>query len=132
MVRQYSEREVEPQAADHDRTESFNIPLFKKLGELGLLGVTVEERFGGSGLDATAAVIAHEELAAVDPGFTLAYLAHSMLFANNLAQNGSVAQRERYCFRNYPHASLHTSGVGGFDAAASFEDISRNWRSHVL
>jgi isovaleryl-CoA dehydrogenase len=96
MVRQFSEREVEPQAAENDRTESFNIELFRKLGELGLLGVTVDERFGGSGLDATAAVIAHEELAAVDPGFTLAYLAHSMLFANNLTQNGSDAQRERY------------------------------------
>ena len=96
MVRQFSEREVEPQAAENDRTETFNIELFRKLGELGLLGVTVDERFGGSGLDAAAAVIVHEELSAVDPGFTLAYLAHSMLFANNLAQNGSDAQRERY------------------------------------
>ncbi|SVE35187.1 uncharacterized protein METZ01_LOCUS488041, partial [marine metagenome] len=46
MVRQFSEREVEPQAAESDRTESFNIELFRKLGELGLLGVTVDERFG--------------------------------------------------------------------------------------
>lgn len=96
MVRAFAEREVEPQAAEHDRHETFNLPLFKKLGDLGLLGVTVPERFGGSGLDAVAAVIAHEELAAVDPGFTLAYLAHSMLFANNLAVNGDDAQRQRY------------------------------------
>jgi isovaleryl-CoA dehydrogenase len=96
MVRAFAENEVEPQAAEHDRTETFNIPLFRKLGDLGLLGVTVPERFGGSGLDAVAAVIAHEELAAVDPGFTLAYLAHAMLFANNLAQNGDDAQRTRY------------------------------------
>jgi len=93
MVRSFAEREVEPQAAEYDRSESFNAPLFRKLGDLGLLGITVPERFGGSGLDAVAAVIAHEELAAVDPGFTLAYLAHAMLFANNLAQNGSDAQR---------------------------------------
>jgi isovaleryl-CoA dehydrogenase len=96
MVRAFAEREVEPQAGEHDRHETFNLPLFKKLGDLGLLGVTVPERFGGSGLDAVAAVIAHEELAAVDPGFTLAYLAHSMLFANNLAVNGDDAQRARY------------------------------------
>ncbi len=96
MVRAFAEREVEPQAAEHDRNETFNIPLFRKLGDLGLLGVTVPERFGGSGLDAAAAVIAHEELAAVDPGFTLAYLAHAMLFANNLAQNGSEAQCARF------------------------------------
>lgn len=96
MVRQFATREVEPQAAENDRTETFNLGLFKKLGDLGLLGITVPEAFGGSAMDATAAVIAHEELAAVDPGFTLAYLAHAMLFANNLARNGSAAQCEKY------------------------------------
>ena len=60
LVRQFVEREVEPQAEEHDRTEQFNRELFVKLGELGLHGVTVPERFGGSGLDAVAAVIAHE------------------------------------------------------------------------
>ncbi|MFW6067074.1 MAG: acyl-CoA dehydrogenase family protein [Myxococcota bacterium] len=96
MVRSFAEREVAPQALESDRHERFNLALFRKLGELGLLGVTVEERFGGAGMDAAAAVIAHEELAAVDPGFTLAYLAHAMLFVNNLYQNASDAQRERY------------------------------------
>ncbi len=96
MVRSFAEREVEPQAAEHDRNETFNLPLFRKLGDLGLLGVTVEERFGGSALDAVAAVIAHEEIAAVDPGFCLSYLAHAMLFANNLQQNGNDEQRARY------------------------------------
>jgi isovaleryl-CoA dehydrogenase len=96
MVRSFAEREVEPQAAEHDRNETFNLPLFRKLGDLGLLGITVEERFGGSALDAVAAVIAHEEIAAVDPGFCLSYLAHAMLFANNLQQNGNDEQRARY------------------------------------
>lgn len=95
MIRDFAEREVEPQAAAHDRAEKPNIALLRRLGDLGLLGITVPTRFGGSGLDATAAVIAHEELAAVDPGLTLAYLAHSILFANNLAHNGDDAQRER-------------------------------------
>lgn len=96
MVRSFAEREVDPQAAEHDRNETFNLPLFRKLGDLGLLGVTVDERFGGSGLDAVAAVIAHEEIAAADPGFCLSYLAHAMLFANNLQQNGNDEQRARY------------------------------------
>ena len=96
MVRSFAEREVAPQAEHHDREERFNIELFKKLGELGLLGVTAPEQFGGSGMDATAAVIVHEELAAADPGFCLAYLAHSMLFVNNLAVNGNDDQRSRY------------------------------------
>jgi isovaleryl-CoA dehydrogenase len=94
-VRDFAERELEPQALEHDRAESFNVDLFKKLGEIGLLGITVDEQFGGAGMDATAAVIAHEELSAVDPGFTLAYLAHAMLFANNLNLNGDDAQRDR-------------------------------------
>jgi len=96
MLRAFVERHVEPQALEHDRTETFNVPLFRQLGELGLLGVTLGEEVGGAGLDATAAVIAHEELAAADPAFTLSYLAHSMLFANNLYVNGNEAQRQRY------------------------------------
>jgi len=96
LVRSFAEREVDPQAEASDHAERFNIALFRKLGELGLLGITVEERFGGSGLDPVAAVIAHEEISAADPGFALAFLAHSMLFANNLQINGSDAQRAKY------------------------------------
>jgi isovaleryl-CoA dehydrogenase len=96
MVRDFTAREVEPQAAEADRTETFNLPLFRRLGDLGLLGITVPERFGGAGMDAVAAVIAHEELSAADPGFCLAYLAHAMLFANNLNQNGDDEQRARW------------------------------------
>jgi isovaleryl-CoA dehydrogenase len=95
LVRDFTEREVDPQAAQHDRDERFNLPLFRRLGDLGLLGITVPVDYGGAGMDATAAVIAHEELASADPGFTLAYLAHAMLFANNLARNGSAAQCAR-------------------------------------
>jgi isovaleryl-CoA dehydrogenase len=60
------------------------------------LGITVDERFGGCAMDPSAAVLVHEELAAADPGFTLAYLAHSILFANNLNQNGTDAQRAQF------------------------------------
>jgi len=96
LIRSFAEREVDPQAEGSDREERFNIGLFRRLGELGLLGITVEERFGGAGLDSVAAVIAHEELSAADPGFALAYLAHSLLFANNLQLNGSDEQRLKY------------------------------------
>jgi isovaleryl-CoA dehydrogenase len=96
MVREFVEAEVEPQALEFDRKEEFNFPLFKKLGELGLLGITVSEEYGGSGQDAVAATIVHEELSASDPGFALAYLAHSMLCVNNLAQNGSEEQKKKY------------------------------------
>ena len=96
MVRSFAEKELAPQAEEFDRSEEFNLELFRKLGELGLLGVTAPPESGGSAMDATAAVIVHEELAAIDPGFCLAYLAHSMLFVNNLAVNGSEEQRQRW------------------------------------
>ncbi|MBV71581.1 MAG: isovaleryl-CoA dehydrogenase [Myxococcales bacterium] len=96
MVRDFAERELQPQALEYDRDEKFNLGLFKAVGELGLLGITVDERFGGSGMDPVATVLVHEELSAVDPGFCLAYLAHSMLFVNNLQHNGNDEQRARF------------------------------------
>jgi isovaleryl-CoA dehydrogenase len=96
MVKSFVDTEVEPQAHEYDRKEQFNLPLFKKLSDLGLLGITVPEQYGGSGLDATAVVIAHEELSASDPGFCLAYLAHTLLAVNNLVVNGSDAQKQKY------------------------------------
>ncbi len=95
-LRQFVKSEVEPQASAFDRAEKFNVPLFKKLGDLGILGITVPEEFGGAGMDATAAVLVHEELSSSDPGFCLAYLAHSMLCVNNLAINGSAEQKKKY------------------------------------
>mmetsp|Transcript_11164 Transcript_11164/g.24387 ORF Transcript_11164/g.24387 Transcript_11164/m.24387 type:complete len:386 (-) Transcript_11164:85-1242(-) len=96
MLREFVESEVDPQALEYNRKEQFNLPLFRKLGDLGLLGITVEPEYGGSGMDAVAAVIVHEELSASDPAFCLSYLAHSMLFVNNLARNGTHEQKLKY------------------------------------
>ncbi len=95
-LKSFVKDEVEPQAHEYDRAEKFNLKLFKKLGDLGLLGLTVPEEFGGSGLDASAVCLVHEELSASDPGFCLAYLAHSLLCVNNLAVNGNDAQKKKY------------------------------------
>ena len=65
------------------------------MGDMGLLGITASEDYGGAGLDSVATVIVHEELSASDPGFALAYLAHSMLFVNNLEFNGDESQKAR-------------------------------------
>jgi isovaleryl-CoA dehydrogenase len=96
MVRSFAENEVDPQAMEFNREEKFNRPLFRKAGELGLHGITVPEEYGGSGMDAAAACIVHEELSAADPAFCLSYLAHSQLFVNNLCQNGSHEQKLKY------------------------------------
>jgi isovaleryl-CoA dehydrogenase len=95
-VQAFVQAEVEPQAHKFDREERFNIDLFRKLGTLGLLGITVPESYGGSGMDALSAVLVHEELSYSDPGFCLAYLAHSMLCVNNIAVNGSEEQCKKY------------------------------------
>ena len=95
MIRDFVQEFVEPQAHEYDKKEQFNVDLFRELGDLGLLGITVPEEYGGAGLDAVAATIAHEELSYSDAGFALAYLAHSMLFVNNLAYNGSEEQKTR-------------------------------------
>jgi isovaleryl-CoA dehydrogenase len=95
-VAEFARRSVEPQAAEHDERGVLNVPLFRKLGELGLLGITVPEDDGGAGMDALAAVIVHHELSKADPGFCLAYLAHSMLFVNNFYNCSNAEQRGRY------------------------------------
>ncbi|MCS6955083.1 MAG: acyl-CoA dehydrogenase family protein [Candidatus Calescibacterium sp.] len=95
-VREFVSNEVEPQALEHDIKEKFNLNLFRKVGDLGLLGLTVPQEHGGAGMDAVASVIVHEELASSDPGFALAYLAHSVLFVNNFYHNSNDFQRNKY------------------------------------
>jgi isovaleryl-CoA dehydrogenase len=94
-VRQFAQTRVESQASAHDEAGTFNVALLGELGKLGLIGVTLPEAVGGAGLDATASCIVHEELAYCDPGFTLGYLAHALLFVNNFYWAGNAAQHAR-------------------------------------
>lgn len=95
-VASFVKLELEPQALEYNRNEQFNLKLFRKLGPLGLLGISVPESFGGAGLDVTALAIAHEELSSSDPAFCLSYLAHALLCANNIAFNSNDAQKKRF------------------------------------
>ena len=84
VVREFAKNELGPKAEHHDETETFNIEAFKKMGELGLLGITADPEYGGSGLGATAATIVMEELGKVCASSTLSYLAHAILCVNNI------------------------------------------------
>ncbi len=95
-VRQFTAKNIEPGALQRDKQEFFDVNLFRQMAELGLLGITVSPEYGGSGMDALAAVIVHEELSFSDPGMCLAYLAHVMLCVNNLAINANAEQKENY------------------------------------
>ena len=101
MVRNFVTKEVESQALEFDRKEQFNLPLFRQLGEQGLLGLLIPEEWGGAGMDLTASVIVHEELSASDPGLCLAYLAHSVLCAYNIHRNARPEQKKLWL----PHLS---------------------------
>jgi isovaleryl-CoA dehydrogenase len=96
MVRNFVRDVVEPQADEHDRSGTLNRDLFRRVGELGLHGITIPSEHGGSGMDALAATIVHHELSKSDPGFCLAYLAHAMLFVNNFFYAANEEQRARY------------------------------------
>ena len=95
-IRQFVQSRVEPQAQEHDESAKFNTALLREVGELGLIGVTIPDADGGAGMDATASAIIHDELAYADPGFTLAYLAHALLFVNNFYWAANPAQRKKY------------------------------------
>lgn len=96
LVKTVVEREVEPQANEYNKNEKLNLPLLKSLGPLGLLGLTIPTAYNGSCMDATASVIVHEELSYSDPAFCLSYLAHSILFCNNVNVNGNDQQKEKW------------------------------------
>ncbi|MEN9810259.1 MAG: hypothetical protein RLZZ488_1826 [Pseudomonadota bacterium] len=95
-VRAFASKELAPHADELDREERLAPGIFKKLGDLGILGITIPEEFGGANLGAKAMVSVMEELSYAEPGTCLSYLAHSLLFVHNLAQNGSKEQCDRY------------------------------------
>ncbi len=96
-VSDFAKKNLDGQAKEHDDEEVFNRELFRRLGsELGIFGVTVPQEDGGMGLDPVASVIIHEEFSAYDPGFTLSYLAHEVLFVNNFYHSGNPSQKAKY------------------------------------
>lgn len=95
-VRAFSAKELAPYADELDREERLAPGIFKRLGELGILGLTIGEEFGGAKMGAISVVAVMEELSYACPGTCLSYLAHALLFAHNLANNASPEQLVRY------------------------------------
>ncbi|WP_049537163.1 isovaleryl-CoA dehydrogenase [Vibrio harveyi] len=95
-VNAFATEHIAPIAADIDRDNLFPNHLWSKFGEMGLLGVTVDEEFGGAGMGYLAHVVAMEEISRASASVALSYGAHSNLCVNQIFRNGSPAQREKY------------------------------------
>ncbi|WP_347266871.1 isovaleryl-CoA dehydrogenase [Paracoccus sp. (in: a-proteobacteria)] len=95
-VHRWAQERIRPIAADVDRSNRFPNAMWREMGEIGLLGITVPEEFGGAGMGYLAHVIATEELARASASVSLSYGAHSNLCVNQIKLNGSEAQRRRY------------------------------------
>src|SRR5438270_9645384 len=95
-VQEFATKEIAPRAAQIDRTYEFPSDLWPKLGKLGLLGITVEEDYGGAMMGYLAHIIAMEEISRASASIGLSYGAHSNLCVNQIRRNGTEAQKRKY------------------------------------
>ncbi len=96
QVRRFATNRIAPFADEIDRNNSFPMHLWREMGDLGLLGITANEVFGGSGLGYLAHTVAMEEISRASASVGLSYGAHSNLCVNQIHRNGTTAQKERY------------------------------------
>ena len=95
-VREFMRKEIEPLTEEIDSEDRFPEGIWRTLGELGVLGIGIQEAYGGSGMDKFTFTLVVEQIARVCPGLALSYVAHSNLCAHNIEYNGTEAQKHKY------------------------------------
>ena len=96
LIQQFAAKEIAPRAAELDRSDQFPMDLWKKMGDLGVLGLTVKEADGGIGMGYLAHIVAMEEISRASASVGLSYGAHSNLCVNQISRNGTAEQKARY------------------------------------
>jgi isovaleryl-CoA dehydrogenase len=136
QVRRFATEQIAPRAADIDRSNEFPRDLWPALGAQGLLGITVPERWGGSGLGYLAHTIAMEEISRASGAVGLSYGAHSNLCVNQLRLNGTDAQRDKYlprlCSGEHVGALAMSEPGSGSDVVSMQTRAELRGNSYVL
>ena len=127
MVHGWAQERVKPMAAQIDATNSFPPELWPEMGELGLLGVTVDEQYGGAGMSYLAHTVAVEEIARASASVSLSYGAHSNLCVNQIKLNGNDEQKEKYLPGLISGA--HVGALAMSEAGAGSDVVSMSLRA---
>ncbi len=127
MVHAWAQERVKPMAAEIDRSNTFPPELWPEMGELGLLGVTVDEEYGGAGMSYLAHTVAIEEIARASASVSLSYGAHSNLCVNQIKLNGNDEQKAKYLPRLI--SGQHVGALAMSEAGAGSDVVSMSLRA---
>ena len=126
-VRDFAQSEIAPRAAEIDHTDQFPMDVWRKLGDLGVLGITVPEQYGGAHLGYLAHMVAMEEISRASASVGLSYGAHSNLCVNQINRNGNEAQKARYLPRLI--SGEHVGALAMSEPGAGSDVISMKLRA---
>ena len=130
QVHRWAQERVAPLAAEIDQSNQFPAHLWREMGDLGLLGLTVEEEFGGAGMSYLAHTVAVEEVARASASVSLSYGAHSNLCVNQIKLNGTQAQKEKYLPKLISGA--HVGALAMSEPSAGSDVVSMKLKAEKL